>query len=65
MKLFKKFECEMCQKKFHKHEQLMHHQEIDHFKNSPYDCKECNENFHSMSEMRDHLKKNHSYKIDR
>ena len=62
---FKKFECEVCKKKFSRHEQLMNHQEIEHFKNSPYDCKECNENFHSMSEMRDHLKKNHSYKIDR
>jgi len=65
MRFFKKFECEICKKKFSWHEQLMNHQEIEHFKNSPYDCKECNENFHSMSEMRDHLKKNHSYKIDR
>ncbi|SVB36389.1 uncharacterized protein METZ01_LOCUS189243 [marine metagenome] len=43
----------------------MNHQEITHFKDSPYDCKVCNENFHSMSEMRDHLRKKHSYKIDR
>ena len=65
MKFFKKIQCEICQKKFSQHEQLMNHQEITHFNNSPYDCKECNENFHSMLEMRDHLKKKHSYKIDR
>ena len=65
MIFFKKFQCELCQKKFPRHEDLMNHQELEHFKDKPYDCKECNENFHSMSEMRDHLKKNHSYKIDR
>ncbi len=65
MKLFKKFQCEICLEKFSQHEELMNHQEITHFKDSPYDCKTCNENFHSMSEMRDHLRKKHSYKIDR
>ena len=65
MKFFKKFQCEVCQVKFLRHEELMNHQEITHFKDSPYDCKVCNENFHSMSEMRDHLRKKHSYKIDR
>ena len=65
MRFFKKFQCEMCQKNFSRHEELMNHQEITHFKNSPYDCKKCNENFDNMSEMRDHLKKKHSYKIDR
>ena len=55
----------MCQKKFSRHEDLMNHQELEHFKDKPYDCKECNENFHSMSEMRDHLKRKHSYKMDR
>ena len=65
MKFFNKFQCEVCQKKFSRHEQLMNHQEITHFKDLPYDCKECNENFYSMSEMRDHLRKKHSYKIGR
>ena len=65
MKFFKKFQCEVCQVKFSGHEELMNHQDIRHFKHSPYDCKVCNENFHSMSEMRDHLRKKHSYKIDR
>jgi len=65
MIFFKKFQCELCQKKFSQHKDLMHHQEITHFKDSPYDCKECNENFHSMLEMREHLRKKHSYKIDR
>jgi len=65
MKFFKKIQCEICQEKFSQHEELMNHQEITHFKDSPYDCKVCNENFHSMSEMRDHLRKKHSYKIDR
>ena len=65
MKFFKKFQCELCQQKFSKHEDLMQHQEIEHFKDSPYDCKECHENFQNMSEMRDHLKKKHSHKINR
>ena len=65
MIFFKKFQCELCQKKFSRHEDLMQHQEITHFKDSLYDCKECDKNFHSMSEMRDHLKQKHSYKIDR
>jgi len=65
MKFFKKFQCEVCQVKFSRHEELMNHQEITHYKDSPYDCNVCNENFHSMSEMRDHLRKKHSYKIDR
>ena len=65
MKFFKKFQCELCQQKFSKHEDLMQHQEIEHFKDSPYACKECHENFQNMSEMRDHLKKKHSYKINR
>ena len=51
--------------KFSKHEQLMHHKEIVHFKDAPYDCKICNKNFTNMSDMRDHLRKKHSYKIDR
>ena len=65
MIFFKKFQCELCKQKFSHHEDLMNHQELEHFKNSPYDCKECNENFNSMSEMRDHLKRKHSYKIER
>jgi len=65
LKFFKKFQCEVCQEKFSRHEELMNHQEITDFKDSPYDCKVCKEKFHSMSEMRDHLKKKHSYKIDR
>ena len=65
MKFFRKFECDLCKEKFPKHEQLMHHKEIIHFKDAPYDCKICNENFTNMSDMRDHLRKKHSYKIDR
>ena len=65
MIFLKKFQCELCQKKFSRHEDLMNHQELEHFKDSPYDCKECNKNFNSMLEMRDHLKRKHSYKIDR
>ena len=65
MKFFRKFECDLCEKKFSKQEQLMHHKEIIHFKDAPYDCKICNKNFTNMSDMRDHLRKKHSYKIDR
>ena len=65
MKFFRKFECDLCMEKFSKHEQLMHHKEIAHFKDAPYDCKKCNKNFPNMSDMRDHLKKEHSYKSGR
>ena len=65
MKFFRKFECDLCEEKFSKQEQLMHHKEIIHFKDAPYDFKICNENFTNMSDMRDHLRKKHSYKIDR
>jgi len=61
----KKFSCDQCDKYFKKHEELMTHQQIIHYKNLPYDCKECNENFSSMEEMRTHLQRFHSYKKDR
>ena len=65
MNFFRKFECEKCNEKFSKQEELMHHMEIIHFKHAPYDCKVCNQNFSNMSDMRDHLKKEHSYKSGR
>ena len=65
MKFFTKFRCEICNKKFSKEENLMHHQQTVHYQNTPYDCKECDQNFSSMEEMRSHLQKNHSYKKDR
>jgi len=65
MVLFKKFKCDICSKKFSKQEQLMHHQQIVHFKDKPYDCKECGKNFSNMEDMRTHLQREHSYKKDR
>jgi len=65
MKFFKKFECDICKKKFSQQEEVMQHQQVTHFKDLPYDCKECNENFSSMEEMRTHLQRKHSYKRDR
>ena len=65
MKFFKKFECDVCNKKFSKQEDLMQHQQIVHYKDLPYDCKECDESFSSMEEMRTHLQRKHSYKSDR
>jgi uncharacterized Zn-finger protein len=65
MKFFSKFECSLCKEKFTKHEQLMHHKEIIHFKDTPYDCKVCDKDFSNMSDMRDHLRKVHSYKSGR
>jgi uncharacterized Zn-finger protein len=65
MKFFKKFECEVCQKKFSRQEELMQHQQVVHYNDLPYDCKECNESFSSMEEMRTHLQRKHSYKKDR
>lgn len=64
MPFFKKFECELCEKKFSKHEDLMQHLEVVHYKDSKYDCKKCNEFFSSMEEMRTHLQRMHSYKKD-
>jgi KRAB domain-containing zinc finger protein len=65
MMFFKKNHCEVCEKKFSKLEELMHHQQIVHNKDLPYDCKECNKFFSSMEEMRTHLQRHHSYKRDR
>ena len=44
----KKFSCEHCDKKFKKHEELMGHLQIIHYKDLPYDCKECSQNFSNM-----------------
>ena len=62
MRLFKKFQCDKCEKKFSHQEDLMHHELRTHCEDSRYDCKVCNEYFDSMESMRDQLKKNHSYK---
>ena len=62
MRLFKKFQCDKCEKKFSHQEDLMHHELRAHCEDSRYDCKVCNEYFDSMEAMRDHLKKKHSYK---
>ena len=43
----------------------MQHQQVVHFKDSPYDCKKCNKNFSNMEDMRTHLQREHSYKKDR
>jgi len=65
MKLFKKFQCDICSSKFSKQEQLMQHQQVVHFKDQPYDCKDCGKNFSNMEDMRTHLQREHSYKKDR
>ena len=54
MAIFKKFSCEHCDKKFRKHEELMSHLQIIHYKDLPYDCKVCNQNFSNMEDMRTH-----------
>jgi len=65
MRLFKKFQCDICLSKFPKQEQLMQHQQVVHFKDQPYDCKECGKNFSNMEDMRTHLQREHSYKKER
>ncbi len=65
MQFFKKHQCEICDKKFSKQEELMQHKQVIHFKDKPYDCKKCNKNFSNMEDMRTHLQKEHSYKKDR
>jgi KRAB domain-containing zinc finger protein len=62
---FKKHQCDKCDKKFSKQEEVMNHKQIIHGKDSQYDCKECNKNFLNMEDMRTHLQKEHSYKKDR
>jgi KRAB domain-containing zinc finger protein len=62
MIFFKKFQCDKCDQKFSQQEELMQHQQIIHYKNSPYDCKECNQFFSNMEDMRTHLQRHHSYK---
>ena len=65
MKFLKKIQCDQCDKKFSKQEDLMQHQQIVHNKDLPYDCRVCNKFFSSMEEMRTHLQRQHSYKKDR
>ena len=62
MKFFKKIKCEKCNESFSKQEQLMHHLQIVHYKNTLYDCKKCNKFFSNMQDMRTHIQKHHSYK---
>ena len=64
MKYFKKFSCDICDKRFSQQEELMHHKQNVHFNDLPYDCKKCNKFFSSMQEMRMHLQKYHSFKKD-
>ncbi len=59
MNFFKKFQCDKCDKKFSKEEELMNHKEFS-WKNLQYDCKECNKNFSNMEDMRTHLQREHS-----
>ena len=65
MNFLKKHQCDKCDKKFPKKEELMNHKQIIHGKDLQYDCKECNQNFSNMEDMRTHLKREHSYKKDR
>lgn len=62
MNFLKKFNCEICGKKFSQQEELMNHKQVIHFKDSPYDCKKCSKNFSNMEDMRTHIQKEHSYK---
>ena len=61
----KKIQCEKCNNKFSKVEELMQHYQVVHYKDLEYDCKECNQLFSSMEEMRTHLQREHNYKKGR
>jgi len=65
MGFFKKHQCDMCESKFSRQEELMQHKQAVHFKDSPYDCRECGQSFSSMEDMRAHLQRRHSYKRGR
>ena len=62
---FKKYQCNNCDKKFSKEEEVMNHKQIVHGKDTQYDCKECDKEFSNMEDMRTHLQRKHSYKKDR
>ena len=59
---FKKYQCDNCNKKFSKEEELMFHEQITHGKDLKDDCKECNKYFSNMEDISTHLQKKHSYK---
>jgi len=61
MRIFKKYKCEKCDKKFKQQEELMQHEQLEH-SSSLYDCKQCKLYFSSMEEMRTHLQRFHSYR---
>jgi DNA-directed RNA polymerase subunit RPC12/RpoP len=68
MKLFnflKKHKCQICERRFYKVENYMHHQLLYHSNKSSYDCSNCGLKFLNMDELKDHIKRNHSYKKDK
>lgn len=62
-KVFKRYECKICKKKFRKIEESMQHQQVIHGTGRSYTCKKCNLSFDGMEQMRDHIKKTHSYNV--
>ena len=62
-KVFKRYECKICKKKFRKIEESMQHQQVIHGTGRSYTCNKCNLSFDGMEQMRDHIKKTHSYNV--
>ena len=62
LNIFKKYKCHICNKKFRKVEESMHHEQVIHGNGRSYLCNKCNLSFSGMEQMRDHIKKSHSYK---
>jgi KRAB domain-containing zinc finger protein len=61
MIFFKKYQCEKCNDKFRKIEELMQHTQIIHGKNLLYECRHCGVSFTGMQQMRNHIQRAHSY----
>ena len=53
----KKIQCEKCDNKFSKEEDLMQHYQVVHNKDLPYDCKECNQFFFKYGRNEDSFTK--------
>lgn len=60
--LFKKHRCPVCDKKFRKVENLMHHRLLVHENSNSYDCSNCGKSFSDMDMLKAHIRKDHSFK---
>ncbi len=60
-KIFRRYECGICKRRFRRIEFAMQHEQVIHGSGKMYHCQKCNLGFFGMEQMRDHIKKFHSY----